>query len=177
MEYLNKQEYNLSLLQENVEVIIYSTIAFFAPFFMGHPQWFVGVIVNTSLVLAALNMKSWKMLPIIILPSIAVLTRGLIFGPYTIFLVYMIPAIWIGNTLLVWAVKKFYVGRNYNRFASLGMGAVVKTAFLFAIAFLLVNISMLPAIFLTAMGLMQLYTAVAGGVLAFGIHEIKKRLA
>ena len=173
MEYLNKQDYKLGFLQENIEMVVYSIVCFFVPFLMGHPQLVVGVIVNAALVMAGLNLRSYKLLPVIILPSLGVLSRGIIFGPFTIFLVYMIPFIWIGNSILVLAFKYF----NLNKWLTLGIGAAMKTAFLFLAAFVLVKIGVLPALFLTTMGLFQFYTAVAGGVLALGGQAIKKRLA
>ena len=176
MEYLNKQEYKFGFLQENIEMVVYSVICFFVPFFIGHPQWVVGIIVNASLVLAALNLRSYKLLPVIMLPSLAVLSRGLIFGPFTIFLLYIIPFIWIGNFILVWAIKEFNLKRKMNRFISLGIGAGIKVLFLFGAAFIMIKIGFLPAVFLTAMGIMQLYTAIAGGLLAFGINGIKKKV-
>jgi hypothetical protein len=169
--FLNKQDYKLGYIQENIELIIYSIIAFFAPFMVGHPQWVVGTIVNSSLVLAALNIKNYRLLPIILLPSIAVLTRGLIFGPFTIFLVYLIPFIWMGNAILVLCMKYF----KLNNWINMGIGSVLKAAFLFTAAYALVSLKVLPPLFLTTMGLFQLYTAVAGGVLALGVHKIKKR--
>ena len=78
---------------------------------------------------------------------------------------------------MVWAIKEFNLRRKINNLISLGIGAAIKTLFLFSAAFILVNVNILPAIFLTAMGLMQLYTAIAGGLLAFGVHTVKKRLA
>ena len=95
----NKTDYTLSLIQENLEFFFYSFIAFVIPFVIGHPQIVVGIIVNASLVLAALNLKNKKLVPIIFLPSVAVLSKGLIFGSFTIFLIYIIPFIWISNFL------------------------------------------------------------------------------
>ena len=60
IEYLNKQEYKFGFVQENVEMVVYSVVCFFVPFFIGHPQLIVGIIVNASLVLAALNLRSYK---------------------------------------------------------------------------------------------------------------------
>lgn len=173
MEYLNKQDYKLGFIQENVEMVIYSVICFFAPFFIGHPQIVVGVIVNAALVMAGLNLKNYKTLPVIIMPSLGVLSRGLIFGPFTIFLVYMIPFIWIGNAILVYSFKF----SKLNKWANLVLGSAVKTAFLFTAALLLVNLGVLPGLFLTTMGIFQLYTALIGGIAAITIHTIKKRYA
>ena len=113
--YLFKQDYHIKNIQENAELVVYSMVCFFVPFLLGHPQLLVGTVVNASLILAALNLKSYKLLPIIMIPSLGVLTKGLIFGPFTIFLVYMIPFIWIGNTILVYCFKKFNLGLRMNK--------------------------------------------------------------
>jgi len=172
----NMQEYFLSHLQQNVELVIYCALCLFAPFFLGHPQLVVGVVVNAALILAALNMKNHMLIPIILLPSVGVLSRGLIFGPFTNFLLVMMPFIWIGNFILIYAFKKLMLEKKLNRWLTLGIGAVAKTGFLFLSAFVLFKLNLLPALFLTTMGLFQLYTAVAGGVLALGIHTAKKKL-
>jgi hypothetical protein len=172
----NLSDYNLSMFQENIELLIYSALAFFVPFVIGHPQLVVGILVNTSIVLAALNLKNYKLLPVIMLPSIAVLSRGLIFGPFTVFLIYMIPFIWIGNFILLAAFRELKLKRNVNSVATLIIGSVAKAFFLFTCALILVGTGVLPNIFLTTMGLFQLYTALAGGAIALGIQEAKKRI-
>ena len=175
MQFLNKKEYSLSNLRENIELTIYSFLVFFVPFFMHQNQLFVGIIVNMSLVLAALNLKSWKILPLIVLPSAAVLSRGLLFGTFTPFLLYMMPFIWIGNTMLIIFIKKLYVENRFNQLLSLAIGSISKAGFLFMVAFLFVNVNILPVLFLTSMGIIQFYTAIAGGLLAFSINHIKNK--
>ncbi|MFA6073634.1 MAG: hypothetical protein WC758_05965 [Candidatus Woesearchaeota archaeon] len=169
-------EYNLSFMQQNVELLIYSALAFLTPFLIGHPQMVVGVLVNAALVLATLNIKDYRLLPVIMLPSLAVLSRGVIFGPFTIFLIYMIPFVWIGNTILVYAFKELKLKRKINSIITLIIGAALKTVFLFSVAFILVKSGVIPAPFLVSMGLLQLYTALIGGGIALGIHEAKKRI-
>ncbi len=175
-EFLKKQEYGLSYIQENIEMVVYTAVCFFVPFFIGHPQLVVGVIVNAALVLGALNLRSYKMLPVIMAPSLGVLSKGLLFGSFTVFLVYMVPFIWIGNSILVYAFKKMYVHKKVNRWLTLLTGALAKMVFLFLAAFVLVKMGVLPAPFLTAMGIFQFYTAVTGGFIAFGVHALKKRI-
>ncbi|MGV8168449.1 MAG: hypothetical protein ACP5N3_00165 [Candidatus Nanoarchaeia archaeon] len=172
----NRTDYNLGFMQQYVELFIYSALAFLVPFTLGHPQLIVGILVNAALVLAALNLKDYKLLPVIMLPSIAVLSRGMIFGPFTIFLIYMIPFIWIGNIILVYAFKELKLKRKMNSIVTLIIGAGAKTLFLFLCALLLVKTGMIPAPFLVSMGVLQLYTALLGGILALGIHETKKRV-
>jgi len=168
-------DYNLNAFQENIELLIYSNIAFLVPFLLGQPQLLVGTLVNAAIVLAALNLKNAKLLPIVMLPSIAVLSRGLIFGPFTMFLLYMIPFIWIGNFILLASFKELKLKRKLNSITTLIIGAGAKAGFLFATAFVLVKTGVLPSFFLTSMGVTQLYTALAGGALAIGIHEVKKK--
>ncbi len=167
---ITKTDYLMSNQRRFIELIIYASSAFLIPFLLGHPQWLVGILVNTSLVLAGLNLKKHNLLPVIILPSIAVLTKGLIFGPFTVFLLYFIPSIWIGNALLTLSMKL-----KMNKWIKLTMGVASKTVLLGVTALVLVNFNVVPELFLAVMGLTQLYTAIGGGFLAFSIHEIKKR--
>ena len=113
----------------------------------------------------------------IIAPSLGVLSRGLIFGGFTIFLVYMIPFIWIGNAVLVYTFKWLKLRLKMNYFLTLAIGAGVKSGFLFLSALLLYKLGLVPVVFLTAMGVMQLITAVSGGIAAYGFQAVKKRLA
>lgn len=172
---LDKTELVLSLARKMTIFTIYIVGSFALPFLLGHPQLLVGILINTFLVLGALHMKKYSLLPLIFLPSVAVLARGLIFGPFTIYLVYMLPAIWLGNFLLIWGIKYFYLTKTWNRFLSLGIAATMKFLLIFMIAWILIFLNILPKIFFTTMGLIQLGTAAAGGILAIGItYGIKK---
>lgn len=175
--FLKKQDYGLGYIQENIEMFAYTAICFFIPFFIGHPQIVVGTVVNAMLVLAALNLKGYKMLPVILAPSLGVLSKGLLFGPFTVFLIYMIPFIWIGNSILVYAFKRLYVHKRTNRWVSLLFGAGFKAVFLFIAAFALVKLEVIPPPFLVSMGMFQFYTAIAGGIVAAGVHAVKKKLS
>jgi hypothetical protein len=56
------------------------------------------------------------------------------------------------------------------------IGSSVKAGFLFLAAFVLFKLGLVPVVFLTAMGVIQLVTALGGGVLAFGVQAVKKRI-
>jgi len=170
----NLQEYNYSAVFENIEMIAYSVLSFFVPFLMAHPQLLVGMIVNACLIAAALNLRGYKLLPIILLPSLGVLTAGLIFGPLSIFLIYFIPFIWIGNAILVFSFKYFKLQKQKNYLLTLIIGTALKSGFLFLAAVVLYGLSIVPVMFLTAMGLIQVITALAGGAAAYGLHHSKK---
>lgn len=97
---------------EFAEFLILCFLAFMIPFVIGHPQLLVGVLVNTFLVLSALNIGMRKVGVLAALPSLGVLARGMLFGPFTFSLVFMLPFIWIGNIALIWVVKELVAGRN-----------------------------------------------------------------
>jgi hypothetical protein len=171
----NLQDYAFSNSYEIIEMFIYSMIAFFVPFFIGQPQLIVGTVVNAMLIISALNLKGAKLLPVIILPSLATLSRGLVFGPFTIYLLYLIPFIWIGNSLLVYCFKLIKLKMKKNYFVTLLVSSSVKSIFLFSITYALFLFNLVPVIFLTAMGLMQITTALLGGLVAYPMHKLKKR--
>ena len=171
------QEYKLVDLHENIELVLYSLVAFGVPFFLGHSQLLTGTIVNAALVLAALNLRGIKLLPVMLLPSIAVLASGFIFGPASSSMFFLAPIIWLGNALLILAIKELVLGRHMNRLLALGTGAAAKTAFLFGAGLALVTAGFVPSAVLVTLGAMQLYTALMGGVAAFGLQTAKKQMA
>lgn len=178
MEYLNKvinlQDYKLSYKTEFFEMVLYTVVAFFLPLMVGHPQIVVGVLVNALLITSALNIKGYKLLPVIVSPALGALCRGVLFGPFTIFLVYMLPFIWIGNSILVFIFKWLNLEKRLNYFITLLIGASAKAVFLFTIAYILFSVKLVPPLFLTTMGIFQFYTAALAGMIAFGFHRIKK---
>ena len=162
--------------QQVIELVAYSFIVFFVPFFIGHPQLLVGTIVNATLILSSLYLKRNFLLPIIFMPSIAVLSRGLIFGPFTIFLFYFIPFIWIGNFILTLFFKGLYLKNKTNYFVTLLSGSFAKALFLFMIALLLFKLNLIPEIFLKTMGILQFTTAILGGMAAFAIIKSREKI-
>jgi hypothetical protein len=159
-----------------VEFLLYSFVAFAVPFCLAQPQLVVGSIVNAALILAALNLKNYKILPIILLPSFAVLTRGLIFGPFTYLLVFTMPFIWIGNLMLVYSIKYFYTTKKMNRYLVIALSIALKVAFLYTTALILIRLGILPKVFAISMGVFQLYTAIIGTVIAISIQSVRSRL-
>ncbi len=162
--------------QQVIELVAYSFIAFFIPFFVGHPQLLVGTAVNMALILSSVYLKRNFLLPVIFMPSIAVLSRGLIFGPFTIFLVYFIPFIWIGNSILALFFKGLYLKNKTNYFVTLLSGSFAKAFFLFMIALLLFKLNLIPEIFLKTMGILQFTTAILGGIVAFAVIKSRERI-
>jgi hypothetical protein len=169
-----------------------SFLSFIVPFSLGHPQWLVGTIINASLFLAAIFLPKKFFIPLIILPSLGVLGRGIIFGPFTLFLIYFLPFIWFGNLILILVFKMLYKKFDSRRtfvllhpslrsgnklyylkfFLSVFCAAAVKFLFLMAIANLYFKFHLVPAVFLQAMGISQLLTALAGGIIAWIMFNI-----
>lgn len=171
---------DLSNLQKSIILKTVVVLSFFVPFLLGHPQWAVGTIVNACLFLSALYLPKKYYLPIIILPSLGVLFRGIIFGPFTYLLVYFLPFIWIGNLILMVTFKKLLQGDalikiknkvfNFTEakyILSAFCAATAKFLFLLFIANIYFSLKVVPKVFISTMGLNQFATALAGGLISF----------
>lgn len=153
-----------------LEYIVYAS-AFLIPIVLHQQQLFVGTTVNTLLFISARKLGKKHLLPLAILPSLAALLNGVLFGPLTVFLFYIAPFIWAGNYIEMVIFK--YAKRIPLLLRVIG-AAAAKAGLLFGVAYLMVNMSILPKIFLTAMGQVQLITALAGGVIALGVLKLLK---
>ncbi|MFH0861943.1 MAG: hypothetical protein V1875_02830 [Candidatus Altiarchaeota archaeon] len=156
---------------QNVQMLALSALGFLIPFTVGHPQLIVGVLVNAFIIRAAMSLPREKALPVVFTPTLGVLARGLLFGPFTAYVIFMLPFIWVGNYILLWA---FSQRTHYT--VTLIMSSAAKAGFLYGAAYLLFSQGIVPEIFLTSMGIFQYATALAGGILAYGELEAEKRL-
>ncbi|MCR4368996.1 MAG: hypothetical protein NUV67_03765, partial [archaeon] len=182
--HMKKYEYKYTpknadvLLSIELNVFAVSALAFFVPIILGHltgfpNQLIVGTLVNALLAYAALKFSFQKSLPIIILPALGALASGIIFGSYTIFLLSLVPFIWVGNAIYVFALKKLPQEKGFAN--PLAWASAIKAGFLFAATLALFLLSQVPAQFLLPMGIIQFVTALCGGALA-GI-VLKQRFA
>ena len=171
-------------MKENIEtlavdisktgIIVLYAASFAIPFLIGTPQLLVGTVVNAILILSAIKMKRSRLLyPLLFIPSIATIARGLVFGPFTPLLFYMLPFIWASNGLLVFVLQATYVNKSMNYFLSLFLASLVKTIPLFLTASIYVSLKILPTIFLTGMGLVQFITASLGGIAVIVLLKLK----
>ena len=145
-------------------------------FIATNSQYVVGTIVNIALIFAGINLKGYKkILGIITLPSISAICSGFIFKTASIYTVYMIPAIWIGNFLLVYLYRKIYVEKNRNYVLASIVAILIKVAVIFLVFNILTIIKVIPSqgkIFQAlqlSMGLNQLVTATIASVVVAGI--------
>jgi len=149
--------------------LLLMSVAFFIPLIFASPQWIIGIVINMLLFIAADKLNVKKQVPIIILPSIAALLHGTLFGAFSLFLVYFMPFIWLGNGILI----RIMVYSKLPYLYRMALASVSKVLVLFCTAYIFVSLGIVPKIFLTAMGLMQLITALVGGFLAFIILNKK----
>ena len=192
---INKRVKDFSKGIDIMQTILIFLIALLVPTFFGgilskifgstsvistNSQLIVGTIVNAALVVSAINLKGWvKILGVVTMPSISTILSGYVFGTASVYMVYMIPAIWIGNFALIYSYKFLMLGKNKHYFLAGIVGIIVKVAIIFAL-FNLINLfgvfpEKLVTTLSTAMGTTQLITATLGVILAFIIYKIEKR--
>ncbi len=173
----NKITFNKEILSHKralFEIVLFSIVCFSMPFVLVHPQWLIGIIVNAVLFRIAITQKDWKhILPIVILPSLGAISSGLIFGEPILILFIFAPLIWLGNLSYILLNKIFILKKNLNSIISLISSSIVKFSILFLGALIAVYLFEFPSILLSAMGLIQVLTAVFGGILAISYQEIE----
>lgn len=152
-----------------LHLVLY-VVAFAIPFLLNSNQLLTGTLVNALFFLGAYYLPKKYYLPLIVLPSLSVLTRGALFGPFTLFLVYFLPFIWMGNFLLILVFKKTYYTSGI--IAAIIFSACTKQALLLFSARFYYSLKLVPALFLNSMGVLQLLTALLGGLIFYFI--IKK---
>ena len=189
---INKTIRDFSKQVDIVQTVVLFLIAFLVPTFLGklltivfgaesviasNSQLIIGSIVNAALVLTATNIKGIKKIAgIITMPSISAILGGYVFHTASVYAVYMIPAIWIGNFALVYAYKFIMLGKEKNYFLAGIVGVIVKVAVIFGFFNILKVFGVFPEkvakVLQTSMGLTQAITATIGVVLAFGIIKL-----
>ena len=180
---------------EIIQTVIIAVLAFLIPTFLAklisvlfgaesvianNSQIIVGSVVNTLLVVSALNLKGWtKTIFVVTMPSISTILSGYVFKSASVFMVYMIPAIWLGNFVLIYAFKYITLAKKKNYFLSALIGITAKVAIIFGFFSILNAFNVFPAKLVTnlqkAMGLTQIITATIGCLIAFVIYIGEKK--
>lgn len=188
---LSKTAYDFSKKVDVIQTIIIALLAFLVPTFLGkllsvvfgvqsfvatNSQLIVGSIVNCALVVSAINLKGWKkILFVVTMPSVSTIASGYIFGPLSMPMIYMIPAIWAGNFTLILAFKYLMLNKKQNYFLAGLVGIIVKVAIIFGYFSVLnafgVFSAKAVATLQKSMSLIQLITATVGTILALGIYK------
>ena len=190
---LSKRVRDFSKWADVIQTVLIYLVALLVPTFLGEllksmfaadsivvtkSQIIIGSIVNTALIMTAINLKGWpKILGIITMPSIATILGGYVFKTASVFMVYMIPAIWIGNFALVFAYKLIMLAKEKNYFLAGIVGIVVKVAIIFGVFSLLNAFGIFPPkvakMLQIAMSTTQAITATIGMVIAFAIYKVE----
>lgn len=165
----------LANTKEAYAFLILTVIATALPFFW-HLQWAVGPIVNAILILTLFYSGIRAALALCLIPSIAALLGGLL----PAVLAPVLPFIMLSNMILVLSVD-FAVNRFKNKEHSFiyGVisGAVLKSIFLLITSGYVVALISSQTIATKAaqmMSLPQLATALAGGMIAWGVLKSLK---
>ena len=184
---LHKTWFNFSEKEELRDSIIMSVLAFLIPLFLGklihlafgaeslvtsNTQIIVGTIINSLLVVSAFNLTGFKRLwSIVMLPSIATICSGLLFGPFSMNMVWMMPAIWLGNFAFVYAYKYFFVYREFNYFLTGLFAIIIKVLIIFGVFSILNACGVFPKVAVDAlkysMGVVQTMTGIFGVFLGY----------
>jgi len=177
---LDLSNLNVGIYQSKIktvfEVSVYSLVSFLFPFFFSQTQIFLGIIVNCMLISGALYVKGKNLLPLIILPSLGALSRGFLFGPNTVYLIYMLPFIWISNLIFVMTIKFVHLKVKKQYISGTIFGSLFKTCFLFLSAAFLYNLGIIPSVFLISMGIMQAITSLSASFLMWPINNLRLRI-
>ena len=192
---INKRVKDFSKGIDIMQTILIFLIALLVPTFLGgilskifgstsvistNSQLIVGTIVNAALVVSAINLKGWaKILGVVTMPSISTILSGYVFRTASVYMVYMIPAIWIGNFALIYSYKFLMLGKNKHYFLAGIVGIIVKVAIIFALFNLIYLFGVFPEKLVenlrNAMGITQFITATLGVIVAFVIYKMEKR--
>lgn len=159
-----------------LELGSYSLVAYLTPLFLVHSQFLLGTLINSMLITGALYTRGKSLLLLIFLPSLGVLTKGVLFGPLTIYLFFMLPFIWIGNAILIFSVKFFHLKNKKHYLKGAFYGSVLKTAFLFISVSVLYSLGFVPLAFLTAFGVLQFITAFSAGLILWPVNNLRLRI-
>lgn len=182
---------DFSKTSENIQTIIIALLAFLVPTFLAqliknifgaqsiitaNSQIIVGSVVNTVLIISALNLKGWsKTAFIITMPSISTILSGYVFKTASVYMVWMIPAIWLGNFALILAFKYIMLAKEKNYFIAAIIGIACKVAIIFGLFAVLNIFNVFPEKLVSnlqkAMSLTQLVTATIGCIIAFCINK------
>ena len=156
------------LLYQNIILVL----IFLIPFLITGPQLLTGTLVNCLLILGAKFINKKNHLIIAILPSVATIINGLIFGKFTLFLIFFLPFIWIGNFIFIRST--IYFNNYLTIYLSILLGLIIKTFILYFSAVFYYKFNLVPEIFMTSMGIFQLMTGIMGGLVFLSVNKIIK---
>lgn len=192
---INKRVNDFSKQIDIIQTVIIFLVSLLVPTFLGeilknifkansvvvqNSQIIIGSIVNTALIVSALNLKGWKkILGVVTMPSIATILSGYVFQTASTYMVFMIPAIWAGNFALIYSYKLIMLSKGKNYFLAGIVGIVAKVAIIFGVFNILKLCGIFPEKMISslqvAMGTTQAITATIGMFISFVIYAVENR--
>jgi len=192
---INKRVRDFEKITDIAQTIAIYLIALLVPTFLGklissifgvqsivaqNSQIIVGSVVNTALIITAINIKGWKKIAgIITMPSISTILSGYVFKSASPFMAYMIPAIWLGNFALVYSYKLLMLAKEKNYFLAGIVGVITKVIIIASGFMILKAFNVFPAKLVNtlqiAMTTTQAITALIGVIVASGIYGLEKK--
>lgn len=190
---LSQTAYDFSKKEDTIQTILLALLLFLVPTFLGkilsgvfgaqsvvatNSQLIIGSIVNSALVISALNLKGWKKIVLVTtMPSISTIVSGYIFGPVSIPMLYMMPAIWLGNFALIFSFKFLMLKKKQYYWLSAIVGIIAKVLIIFGLFSLIKLFGVFPQKAIPtlqkSMSIIQLITATIGCVIGFTIYKLE----
>ena len=172
MQYLKEKTFQQINANSVAQFAGLASIAVFLPYVVPF-QWVVGPIVNAVLILTLLKFGFRSAVAIAVIPSLMALSGGLL----PIVLAPVVPFIMLGNIILILCVDWFYSNFK-DKTKGYWTGVIVGASLKFLFLFLSVNIisglliqQELAVKVAQMMSWPQLYTAMIGGVIAWGVWK------
>lgn len=192
---LERKMYDYSKTIEIMQIILICIGALIVPTFLArlltiifgqnsyivaNSQIIVGTIVNISLIITAINVKGWKrIIGIITLPSISSILGGYVFKTASVYMVYMIPFIWLGNFSIIYLYKLLLLNKNYNYFLTGAISIFIKVSIIFLGFNILNSFGIFPDKLIknlqNAMGVMQVITAITAMFITYIVYRGNKK--
>ena len=176
MQYLKEKTFEQVNINSIARFAGLASVAMFLPYLV-HIQWITGPIVNAVLILTLLMFGFRNAVAIAMIPSLMALSGGLL----PAVLAPVVPFIMTGNVILILCVDWFY--NNFrDKTKGYWMGVIVGAGLKFLFLFLSVNVisdllikQELSIKVAQMMTWPQFYTAMIGGMIAFGMLKVLRK--
>lgn len=148
-------------------------------FISANNQLIMGSVVNCVLITIGMNFKGWtKTFGPVLLPSLIHVLLFCFFAIGTIYNLYVLPALWLGNLAIVFSFKYFYAHKQWNFALVSAIGIAIKCAVVFGGFLILLVTNTVPqgmpeaSNMIVSMGINQLVVGAIGCVTAFIVLKL-----
>ncbi len=160
---------------ENKTILLYAITLFVFPMIFTQ-QLIVGSIVNALLINSAITLNSKKVFILALIPSIATVTGGVLFGALSMQIVYLLPFIWIANSALMYFVRKLFLKKKLSYKKSITISAPIKVLILSIASISLFVLGVVPFEFVLMFSALQIITIILGAVLVATKNVFKNKV-